>query len=118
MARNRHETCAIAHDDVLAFADDLEPGFLQRAHRSHMRNAGNFRHQLNRYFDFAHVRVPQAFVHCQEIFLDRLANISNRFLFALTLRPATRQSRAVHSVSFFRLLKDNRITKTHAISLH
>src|SRR5262249_14633742 len=44
VARNRKDSATVRHDDVLAFANDLEPGLLQGADRLEVRHAGDLGH--------------------------------------------------------------------------
>ena len=41
VARNRHDTLAVAHDDVFALAHNPKPGLFQSAYRVKVIDAGN-----------------------------------------------------------------------------
>jgi hypothetical protein len=87
----------------------LNPAF-ECAHRAEMIDAGNFRHLLDRHFHFAYVGVTHAFFHGGKIILNRVANVLHRFLLGFALRPAAGKGRAIHRVTFFRLMKHDLIS--------
>ena len=66
--------------------------------------AGDFRHGLDRHFDFTHVSVLNEVVYRRKILLNRMLDILERLLFSLALRPASWQARAGNAITFLALL--------------
>jgi len=118
VTRYGDEMRTVAHDDVFALADDLKSCFFKRLHSAEMIDAGNFRHLLSRYFNFAHVGTTEAFIDSSKIILNGIANVLHRFLLGFTLRPTTGKRGAIHRVTFFRLMKHDLISEAHRRTLH
>jgi hypothetical protein len=113
-----YEMRAVAHDNVFALADDLKSCFFERLHSAEMIDAGNFRHLLNRYFNFANVGTPDTFLYGGKIILDGVTNILHRFLLGFSLGPATGKRWTIDRVTLVRLMKHDLISETHLRILH
>ena len=83
-----------------------------------MIDAGNFRHPLSRYFNFAHVGTPDTFVYGGKIILDGVTNILHRVLLRFSLGPATGKRWTIDRVTLVRLMKHDLISEAHSTTLH
>jgi hypothetical protein len=102
---------------VFAVADYPKSCFFERLHGAEMIDAGNFRHLLNRYFNFAHVGTTDTFVYGGKILLDGVTNILHRFLLGFSLRPATGERWTIDCVTLLGLMKRDLISKAHLRTL-
>ena len=96
----------------------LNPAFSNACTAAEMIDARNFRHLLNRHFNFAHVRTTDTFVYGGKIILDGVADVLYCFLLSVSLRPATWKRGAIHRVTLFRLMKHDLISEAHLGILH
>ncbi len=99
MARNCYYPFAICHYYMLTLSCDMKAGLFKSPNGDQMVDAGNFRY-LDRDLYFPNVRALQVFVQNLQVFLDRRLNVLQGFQLGLTLRPAARQNRAGHAVTF------------------
>ncbi len=60
---NRHDSLTVAHDDVLALANDPKSSLLEHPHRFEMIDARDLGQGLNSYFNFANFLAAQLFVN-------------------------------------------------------
>jgi hypothetical protein len=90
MARDRHDPLAVAHDDVLALAHDLEAGLLQRTHGVEMIDAWDLGQGSDDNFDFANILTAQLLINDGQVFANGVPYVFKRFALGGALGPATR----------------------------
>ena len=89
----------IGHDDVFAFASNLETSFHERPNSTEMGNSRDASHGLSRDLDFPEVLLTGDFAGHFEVFADSIPNVSEGIFFGGPLRPATGQARAGDAIT-------------------
>jgi hypothetical protein len=93
VARDRNDSRAVRHDDVLALPDDHEPSLLERAYGVEMIDAGDPGQDLNRYLDLANLLATKPLIDDSEISANGILDVLDGFCFGGALRPTPRQTR-------------------------
>ena len=109
---NRNDSFSIRHNDMLALPHYSKPGFLQCANRALVRDSRDS-HALVLEDDFALFPVRRELFGNGHILANGIANIVERFFFALALRSAAGQAGDPHAEALVRLLQRNCIASFH-----
>ena len=88
MPRDRNDSLAIRHHDMLALPRCPKSCFLQRLYHREVIYAGDLWH-LGGDLDFANVRTFQPLIQNIKVFLDRALYVIQCLLFSAALRPTT-----------------------------
>ncbi len=92
VARNRKDTLAIGHDDVLALASDPEARLLKRSHGPEVVDTGYPGHGLYGDLDLADFHAS-GILDCHfHVLADRIRDVRQGFLFRRPLGRATRDA--------------------------
>jgi hypothetical protein len=92
---------------MFALPDYLESGFFQRLDSLKVINAGNLGHELDCYFDFAHIRVLYQFINSRKVFSDCILNIFDCLLLGAALGPTSWEAGTGDAESFFGFFQAN-----------
>ena len=101
--RNRNDAHSVSHHDMVPLPHDLEPGLFQRLDSAQVRDAWDFSHALYRHVHFSNLRLRGQLPRHVQVLVDGIANVRQGLFLGCPLRPASRQSRTAHAVSFFGL---------------
>ena len=101
MPGNRQDAPSVRHDDVLAFADDLEARLLECPDRLEMRNAREA-WALHRDLNLANVGPTSLLSHHRQVLMNGGADVVEGLVVGCTLRPAAGQARYGYRHPFFR----------------
>jgi hypothetical protein len=90
VARDRHNTNPIRHDDVFTLAQYAKASLFQSPHGIEMIDAGILT-WLDRHLHFTHILAFDKIIDSSEVFTNGILNICKRFGLGFALGPAARQ---------------------------
>ena len=97
---------------MLALPDYFKSRFFQRLDSLKVVNAWNLGHELDCYFDFAHIRVLYQFINSRKVFSDCILNIFDGLLLGAALGPTSWETRTGDAESFFGFFQANLVFHT------